>query len=1085
MAGGVLTEEYFQYNLDYNEHHYVIKISAAEDWGNGNLLQDLERTSLDGLLYNNEWPFESETTITIELIKQLMRFRDFPVKFEEKINYFLRKCILRKADEHIPIPYDVTSKLDLYAGDEDEYKRLFDELVSSDLVVLPDKLSVLNKNRNRKLKLTRKGIDKGKELQKEWEEKQPKRFEGGGTQPRVVIYADENDKFYAKQLNDLFLQYGLSVSSYDNLKNEHGLSVIKNSKSTIGSTDTDYLVFVKSSSSDTNNTFGSILNRAVSAHEDLNEKHYRYLFIAFVDGSKLEDQPVLIEYNSDALDVRIKNNRLRLIKNIQEDWQKRKQNIQGKSRIIVDNSSPQFNFPKMELKEGEEYWLKQLYKNFIKGEEENYINFISKHWDFLPKGFDPLKINSLLAESGARITLYGIWTIEPNSKYIIGVKDSISAIKSILNENGNSDQITGAQLQAKLNYPIVDIVRFVTLLNRFGGFMHSSNPSKDGKDLKIRIESSEHLNAYENFSSLEAEFMRKYSDLFPNDNPAPENEELTEKKTTIGFEVISSRKSKLVYPDKKEINPVMGVAELSEDLAEIIKDLPSEKGQMIGIFGKWGRGKTFLLSELWNNLKEGKETKYIKLEYHAWKYQETPASWAYLYELFANQYLGKKGVCYALKLLKLNIKRVGIFSKLKLAFLAFASAALALYIPQILKKYDTNNFLSYIGCYSILGVSVISLLKLFSKDLKLQATDLIKKYSIRHSFKETLGIQADVQEELIKLLKVWIPKKKIGKKKILLIVEDIDRCSEDKIIQNVDALRVLLEDDEICQRVVIVTAIDERILKNAIKLKYDSILPNASKPKSNSQDYLDINELVSEYLDKLFISAVKLGGLSFDQRNEYLSELLKKEMDGLNVKDLISRTAHENLQSIQTPINETVQASTAENSSLEENRVDNSEQVNRQDKEVNEATTENKSETDKVNTENKPNENTSNNIFEKLTETEILLLAQVVEKWESLTPRRIRIFYYRYLLCKNLLINKYSRLNAKCLWQDKKGIKIMMFLLLNYTKKHNPNLISTEKDKYLTDKEQEITIEVNNESYHLNKVDYLHLLEVLELVVAY
>src|SRR5688572_20269583 len=84
MAGGVLTEEYFQYNLNYNEYSYIIKISVTDDWGNSNLLQDSERISMEGLLYNKEWPFDDHTVITLELIKQLMRFRDFPVKFEEK-----------------------------------------------------------------------------------------------------------------------------------------------------------------------------------------------------------------------------------------------------------------------------------------------------------------------------------------------------------------------------------------------------------------------------------------------------------------------------------------------------------------------------------------------------------------------------------------------------------------------------------------------------------------------------------------------------------------------------------------------------------------------------------------------------------------------------------------------------------------------------------------------------------------------------------------------------------------------------------------------------------------------------------------
>ena len=100
----------------------------------------------------------------------------------------------------------------------------------------------------------------------------------------------------------------------------------------------------------------------------------------------------------------------------------------------------------------------------------------------------------------------------------------------------------------------------------------------------------------------------------------------------------------------------------------------------------------------------------------------------------------------------------------------------------------------------------------------IKAEDVVKKYTNRHSFKNTLGIQADIQEEIIKLLKVWIPTSKIGKKKILLIVEDIDRCSEDKILQNIDALRIMLDDEKLKDKLLVITAIDERILQLAVAL---------------------------------------------------------------------------------------------------------------------------------------------------------------------------------------------------------------------------------------------------------------------------
>lgn len=55
---------------------------------------------------------------------------------------------------------------------------------------------------------------------------------------------------------------------------------------------------------------------------------------------------------------------------------------------------------------------------------------------------------------------------------------------------------------------------------------------------------------------------------------------------------------------------------------------------MLGIFGPWGRGKTYFFNRLKMNLinKQKHELEYTIVEFNAWKYQDTPALWAYLYE---------------------------------------------------------------------------------------------------------------------------------------------------------------------------------------------------------------------------------------------------------------------------------------------------------------------------------------------------------------------------------------------------------------------------------------------------------------------
>ena len=94
--------------------------------------------------------------------------------------------------------------------------------------------------------------------------------------------------------------------------------------------------------------------------------------------------------------------------------------------------------------------------------------------------------------------------------------------------------------------------------------------------------------------------------------------------------------SRILIRDKESINAVIGVQVLASELARLIEHMPNEQGKMIGVFGRWGRGKTFAFEETWKVLEKG--GKFERIDFHAWKYQDTPALWAYVFEKFAEKY---------------------------------------------------------------------------------------------------------------------------------------------------------------------------------------------------------------------------------------------------------------------------------------------------------------------------------------------------------------------------------------------------------------------------------------------------------------
>jgi len=280
------------------------------------------------------------------------------------------------------------------------------------------------------------------------------------------------------------------------------------------------------------------------------------------------------------------------------------------------------------------------------------------------------------------------------------------------------------------------------------------------------------------------------------------------------------------------------------------------------------------MEHIWKQLgKKDKKTNFELVDFHAWKYQDTPASWAYLYEAFANKYFEmpqkqngkvlhfiwefiKTWIKNCSKRFKINLKVHGRFP-----LIAFF---LLLVVDIVWDIFDLDKKILNIRWCSIL-VMVYLLSKIFDHYRK-SAIQLFKKYTKKRSLSPLLGLQKEIQDELRILLKVWLPE--FQNKKILLFVDDLDRCSEERLIQVIDSLRIMLEDTNISRRVFALIAVDDLILVRAIQLKYQRILENSE----------DSEKLTREYLDKLFLIGVKLNPLNESEKEAIMYSIIKDKL---------------------------------------------------------------------------------------------------------------------------------------------------------------------------------------------------------------
>ncbi|MEQ8878867.1 MAG: P-loop NTPase fold protein [Cyclobacteriaceae bacterium] len=436
----------------------------------------------------------------------------------------------------------------------------------------------------------------------------------------------------------------------------------------------------------------------------------------------------------------------------------------------------------------------------------------------------------------------------------------------------------------------------------------------------------------------------------------------------------------------------------------------SQEDRFYGIFGQWGRGKTrfWRLIKKYLNQQYTKEYKFI--EFHAWKYQDTPAIWAYLYESFSAEYYFKVKykVFYPFELLINSIQSfwLSVFRNPKSIVtlttgIVLSTASIYYFDSQTeeLNKLISNQSIQYIAILTGLSVTIIGTYWSFTKPIISKARNFIELAS-KKNFKIHLGLQHEIQEELKFLFKAWFIRKR---KKFVLFIDDIDRCDEYKMIQIVDALRVMLNDQIIQENLIVIAAIDERILSEAIRKKYKNFV---------SEGNLDINRLSYEYLDKLFISGIKLNQLSDSEKRDYLNGITKSL--------------------IETPT-----AESHSNSKIEPDEFSS----NKESAEDEEST-----EKDFTKVTAIPKQV----IVEKdLLPEEIIFLNELISKLNSATPRSIRNFLIKYLLSRNLVdLFLQFKPSPKPEWSDiesKKELADKIISVMNLTKEiHEPRMSNNE-----------------------------------------
>ena len=273
--------------------------------------------------------------------------------------------------------------------------------------------------------------------------------------------------------------------------------------------------------------------------------------------------------------------------------------------------------------------------------------------------------------------------------------------------------------------------------------------------------------------------------------------------------------------------------------ANLIKGLVDEPGMLpitIGVFGDWGSGKSSIMETLKVRYDEEHKTdkSIVCLQFNGWIFEGYDDAKAALIssilECFQNRKsFGQKTVNKARKLAKsVNWMRVLGFGVKNIAT-PLISASLtggATLAPQIFNWFQ----------------NLISDPKQIAEKIKdVDIDDIRKKY-----FKENPSISIEEQYQMVRQFrqdfKELLDEAKI--QKLIILIDDLDRCLPDRIIDNLEAIKLFLN----VENTAFVIGADPRIVRDAIRHRYKELISR----DENSEN----GRVVIDYLENLSRSLI-------------------------------------------------------------------------------------------------------------------------------------------------------------------------------------------------------------------------------------
>jgi len=299
----------------------------------------------------------------------------------------------------------------------------------------------------------------------------------------------------------------------------------------------------------------------------------------------------------------------------------------------------------------------------------------------------------------------------------------------------------------------------------------------------------------------------------------------------------------------------------ADAFANIINNKNLSLPLIFGLYAPKGVGKTHLLHLINNKISNNN---FIKVDFNAWVFSGTDILWAGMVTALYNTVENRLGVYYT-RYFRVESK---LFPKTKDKILFFI--LIILMISLLIGSYFIykNNDIQLI--WSIISVFFSSLLTInffknilnIGKFMLISFSSEVKKAVSSPNFSSKLGFMNDVKNEIKDIIIPILNKKN---QKMIINIDDLDKCPPDKIAEVLEAIQLLLSDDN-CPFIVFISGNSNTLIK-AIESNY----------KNKYKNFMEINGY--EYLNKLITIPFSIPNINSINKLNILQILTKNDSE--------------------------------------------------------------------------------------------------------------------------------------------------------------------------------------------------------------